>query len=105
MPRGVWMPVGTVKWYDCKKGFGFIIDPSGEDVLAHFSAIEGEGFRRLFDGEQVEYEAVRGPKGLHAHKVKRLNPQNRLYVPRKVKRVPGKGRETAGPNDRLDPVA
>ena len=71
------MPVGTVKWYDCKKGFGFIIDASGEDVFAHFTVIEGEGFRRLFDGEQVEYEVVRGPKGLQALRVKRLNPEAR----------------------------
>ncbi|HEY4329458.1 MAG TPA: cold-shock protein, partial [Phycisphaerae bacterium] len=66
---------GTVKWYDCKKGFGFIIDPSGEDVLAHYSVIEATGFRRLFDGEKVEYEARRGPRGLNATRVKQLEPR------------------------------
>lgn len=71
------MPVGTVKWYDCRMGFGFIIDESKEDVFVHFTVIEGEGFRRLFDGEQVEYEVMRGPKGKLATRVRRLNPDAR----------------------------
>jgi cold shock protein len=87
------MPVGTVKWYDCKKGFGFILDPSGEDVFAHFTAIEGDGFRRLFDGEKVEYEATRGPKGLQASRVKRLDPDPR----RPPKNKPNSGRPNKPP--------
>src|SRR4051812_31110066 len=79
LTRGVWMPVGIVKWYDCKKGFGFIVDPAGEDVLAHFSVIEGDGFRRLYSGEQVEFEALRGERGLQATKVRRLNPEGRAH--------------------------
>jgi CspA family cold shock protein len=81
------MPVGTVKWYDCKKGFGFIVDASGEDVFVHFSVIEGDGFRRLFDREKVEYEATRGPKGLQASRVRRTdnNPpkggKGKLHAP------------------------
>ncbi|HVT81054.1 MAG TPA: cold-shock protein [Phycisphaerae bacterium] len=71
------MQVGTVKWYDCRKGYGFIVTVDGEDVLAHFSVIEGEGFRRLFDGEQVEFEAQRGPRGLNATVVRRLNNDGR----------------------------
>ncbi len=71
------MPVGTVKWYDCRKGFGFIIDDSGEDVFVHYTVIEGTGFRRLFDSEKVEYELTRGPKGLHASRVRRLGPDPR----------------------------
>ena len=67
------MLIGGVKWYDCRKGYGFIVDPSGEDVLAHFTAIEGEGFRALRGGEKVAYLAVRGPKGLQATVVRRLN--------------------------------
>jgi cold shock protein len=67
------MHVGIVKWYDCRKGYGFIMTPEGEDVLAHFTAIEGEGFRRLFDGERVEYDRMRGPKGLQATRVRRLD--------------------------------
>ena len=68
------MLIGIVKWYDCKKGYGFIVDPSGEDVLAHYTAIEGEGFRSLRGGEKVAYLAERGPKGLQAKVVRRLNP-------------------------------
>lgn len=63
---------GTVKWFDVKKGFGFIINPDGKDVFVHFSAIQGDGFRALKDGEPVEYEQVEGQKGLHAEHVRRL---------------------------------
>lgn len=63
---------GKVKWFDVKKGFGFIINPDGKDVFVHFSVIEAEGFRVLKDGEEVEYEEVAGPKGLSATTVRRL---------------------------------
>ena len=52
------MPVGRVKWFNDKKGFGFIEQPDGEDVFVHFSVIEGEGFKSLDEGQEVEYEAV-----------------------------------------------
>jgi CspA family cold shock protein len=65
------MPQGNVKWFDSKKGFGFIISPEGKDVFVHFSSIEGEGFRSLKDGESVEYEQVQGEKGLLAQHVRR----------------------------------
>jgi len=68
------MPTGTVKWFDSKKGFGFILNPEGKDVFVHFSSIEGEGFRSLKDGEQVEYEEHQGEKGLLAKGVKRMEP-------------------------------
>lgn len=71
------MPTGHVKWFDSKKGFGFILNPEGQDVFVHFSSIEGEGFRALREGEQVEYDQVQGPKGLLAQKVKRLVPVDR----------------------------
>jgi CspA family cold shock protein len=65
------MPTGNVKWFDSKKGFGFIISPEGKDVFVHFSSIEGDGFRSLKDGEKVDYEQIQGEKGLLAQHVKR----------------------------------
>ena len=66
------MITGTVKWFDSKKGFGFILNPEGNDVFVHFSSIEGDGFRALKDGEKVEFDQVSGAKGLSAQAVKRL---------------------------------
>ena len=66
------MPTGTVKWFDTKKGFGFIIGPEGQDVFVHFSSIEGDGFRSLKDGESVDYDIARGDKGYSATRVKRM---------------------------------
>lgn len=62
---------GVVKWFDPKKGFGFIIGPEGQDIFAHFSVIEGEGFRVLKDGGGVNYDAERTDKGWHATRVVR----------------------------------
>ena len=64
---------GSVKWFDTKKGFGFIVGPAGEDVFVHFSAILTEGFRTLKDGEPVEYVLRRGDKGLLARDVRRVS--------------------------------
>jgi CspA family cold shock protein len=66
------MPTGTVKWFDSKKGFGFLLNAEGKDVFVHFSTIEGNGFRSLKDGEIVEYEQEQGPKGLLAKNVRRV---------------------------------
>ena len=69
MPR----MTGVVKWFDNKKGYGFIQpNEGGEDVFVHYSVIEGDGFRSLSDGEEVEFEVDRGPKGLHATGVVRM---------------------------------
>ena len=54
---------GTVKWFNDAKGFGFIEQEGGDDVFVHHSAIRGEGFRSLSDGQQVEFEVVQGQKG------------------------------------------
>ena len=63
---------GQVKWFDLKKGFGFILGPEGQDVFVHYSQIEGDGFRSLHDGESVEYELIEGDKGWQAQGVHRL---------------------------------
>jgi len=65
---------GKVKWFNESKGFGFIETDGEKDVFVHYSAIMGEGFRKLEEGEEVEYELEDGPKGPAAKSVKRLNP-------------------------------
>jgi CspA family cold shock protein len=70
--RGVEMAMkGTVKWFDVKKGFGFIQQEDGDDVFVHHSNISGNGFKVLEDGESVEFEVVEGDKGLQAENVVR----------------------------------
>lgn len=60
---------GTVKWFNDSKGFGFIERPNGDDVFVHHSAIQGEGFKSLREGQQVEFEVVQGQKGPAAENV------------------------------------
>jgi CspA family cold shock protein len=62
---------GTVKWFNEAKGFGFISQEGGEDVFVHFSAIQMDGFKTLAEGDRVEFEVTRGPKGLQASNVRR----------------------------------
>lgn len=62
---------GLVKWFDPRKGYGFIVGPEGQDIFAHFSVIQGEGFRVLKDGSTVQYDAVRTEKGWKATRVVR----------------------------------
>ncbi len=63
---------GTVKWFNTSKGYGFIGRESGEDVFVHFSAIQGEGYRSLKEGEKVSFDVTNGPKGLQAENVERV---------------------------------
>lgn len=65
------MANGIVKWFNADKGFGFIsVEGSSEDVFVHFSAIEADGFRKLDEGQKVEFDIVSGPKGNQADRVK-----------------------------------
>lgn len=63
------MGQGTIKWFNSKKGFGFIEQETGEDVFVHYSAIEMSGFRTLSEGERVQFEIEENDKGLSAKKV------------------------------------
>ena len=60
------MAKGRVKWFNEKKGFGFISRDDGNDVFVHFSAIKRDGFKSLYEGDEVEFEVSQGPKGLQA---------------------------------------
>jgi CspA family cold shock protein len=62
---------GQVKWFDPRKGFGFIIGPEGQDIFTHYSVIQGDGFRVLKDGSTVQYDAVKTDKGWKATRVVR----------------------------------
>jgi CspA family cold shock protein len=63
---------GTVKWFNNEKGYGFISRNSGDDVFVHHSAIQGSGFKSLNEGDSVEFETAKGPKGLQAQNVMKL---------------------------------
>lgn len=72
---------GEVKWFDPRKGFGFLIGPDGQDIFVHFSCIEGDGFRVLKDGATVVYDAMETEKGWKATRV--LRPDPTVVVPKR----------------------
>ena len=66
------MPQGTVKWFNDAKVFGFITQEAGDDVFVHFNAIQAQGFKSLAEGDKVEFEVTKGPKGLQAANVRKI---------------------------------
>jgi CspA family cold shock protein len=66
------MAKGKVKWFNDAKGFGFLEQENGDDVFCHFSAITGEGFKSLQEGDAVEFDVAKGPKGLQASNVRKI---------------------------------
>lgn len=66
------MQQGTVKWFNAKKGYGFICDEEGKEIFVHFSAVKMDGFKELKDGEKVEFEVVDGDKGPQAANVTKV---------------------------------
>jgi CspA family cold shock protein len=66
------MAQGNVKWFNDAKGYGFISQEGGEDVFVHFSAIQAQGFKSLAEGDRVEFEVTKGPKGLQAANVRKV---------------------------------
>lgn len=66
------MSNGTVKWFNAEKGYGFISQESGDDVFVHFSAIQGEGFKTLEEGQKVSFDIEEGPRGKQASNVVKL---------------------------------
>jgi cold shock protein len=66
------MPQGKVKWFNDAKGYGFITQDGGQDVFCHFSAITGDGYRSLKEGDAVQFDVAQGPKGLQASNVRKI---------------------------------
>ena len=66
------METGTVKWFNSSKGYGFITREEGEDLFVHFNAIQGDGYKSLDEGDRVQFEVGKGPKGLQASNVTKL---------------------------------
>jgi CspA family cold shock protein len=71
---GAIMASGKVKWFDNKKGFGFIAQDSGQDVFVHHTSITGAGFKTLNEGDEVSFDVIPSDKGLKAQNVQRVNP-------------------------------
>ncbi len=79
---------GLVKWFDPKKGFGFIVGPEGQDIFVHYSKIQGDGFRVLKDGSSVAYDAELTDKGWHASRVARTESVEVVVPKRTYSRSP-----------------
>lgn len=79
---------GQVKWFDARKGFGFLVGPQGQDIFVHYSKIEGDGYRVLEDGGEVTYDAEKTDRGWHATRVVRTTEVEVSVRTRKYARTP-----------------
>src|SRR5256712_3374407 len=98
------MATGQVKWFNDAKGYGFITQEGGEDVFVHYSAIQSQGFKSLAEGDKVEFEVTRGPKGLRAANVRKI--QYPAFPPARARGRPRPGNSATTPNgsDTAGPV-
>lgn len=88
------MPTGIVKWFDAKKGYGFIVgSQEGSDIFVHYTHIVGDGFRSLRDGEQVEYDLVESEKGLQARNVRSKDRNQRQAGSHRTRQPSGSERK------------
>jgi cold shock protein len=83
------MVIGVVKWFSPKKGYGFLTMDDGQEVFVHYTAIDGNGFRSLEQGEQVQFDVAQGPKGLQAAKVTRNGVPTAVSAQGSVSARPG----------------
>jgi len=83
------MLTGSVKWFDSRRGYGFIVGPEGQDVFVHYSSIDAEGFRFLRQGDQVEYELRDTPKGPQAQLVRQMSRTTGNAQPPQGRRLSG----------------
>jgi CspA family cold shock protein len=88
---------GLVKWFDPRKGFGFIVGPEGQDIFTHYTVIQGDGFRVLKDGASVHYDAVRTEKGWKATRVSRVEAVEVAGAKRGYSRSPRQRTDAGGP--------
>lgn len=82
-PKQITDAQGVVKWFDPKKGYGFVVGPEGQDIFVHYSKIQGEGFRVLKDGSAVSYDAELTDRGWHATRVVRSDAALEVTIPQR----------------------
>jgi len=93
------MAIGKVKWFNNAKGYGFILpEGGGEDLFAHYSSIEMEGYKTLKAGQDVEYERLEGPKGFHAVNIRAMG------AGAEVRQIPAAGEPASDENSSLAPA-